>query len=369
MTDLTLANKALGKAKVQLLASPNTVFFTTVLFSLKFSWDEAIPTAATDGLHLKMSPDFFMSLSADEQVFLLLHETLHVVLQHVLTNRLGSRNFKKWNYAGDFVINDMLIERGFEMPAGGLHDPAYRGMSTEQVYDLIPDPPSSFSPDLEISKDPETQNQLKQEVDNILIRAAVQSKLAKDKAGTIPGEVEIYINGLLNPKLPWHQILRKWFNSLKKHDYSWRRPNRRFFPDHYLPSMYSEGLGHIAVAIDTSGSVTDDEFRQFASETHSILDKLKPELITLVQFDTEIKAQNPIRSTQDLMRVKFHGRGGTRIQPVLDWATEHKPQVLLVFTDGCFQPVNQDPKIPVIWLINNNAGWSYPFGKVIHYDI
>ncbi len=128
---------ALNKAKIQLMSKPDTVFFTTVCFSLKHIWDETIPTACTNGKEIRFNPDFFMSLDLEEQIFLLVHESMHVAYMHM--DRLNTRNPRKWNYAADYVINHQLISRGFKMPKNCLHDPQYADMSTEEVYNKLPD--------------------------------------------------------------------------------------------------------------------------------------------------------------------------------------------------------------------------------------
>ena len=368
------AKRALDKAKIRLMQKPDSAFFTTVCFSLKHIWDDTISTACTDGTEIRYNPEFFMSLSTEEQVFLLLHESMHVAYLHM--ERLQERQHRKWNIAADHVINLQLIERGFQMPKMGLADPKYKGLSTEEVYKLLDDQEAENTPVMEDLASPGNGNssqeeQVRREVEDILVRAAIQSKMANDKPGTIPADIDIFINGLLNPKLPWHQILRKFFNSLKKNDYSWRKPNRRFFPEYYLPGLWSESLSTLAIAVDASGSVSDSDFQQFVSETHAILKNQKPDQISLVQFDAGIRAVDEVRSTQDLMNVNFTGRGGTLINPVMEWAEEHKPQALLVFTDGYFRigSYTTDPKLPVIWLIHNNPGFTAPFGKVIHYEL
>ena len=60
--DMKLAQKALDKAKVALMSKPDSVFFTTVCFSLKHVWDDSIPTAQTNGLEIRYNPEFFMQL-------------------------------------------------------------------------------------------------------------------------------------------------------------------------------------------------------------------------------------------------------------------------------------------------------------------
>lgn len=359
--------KAYDKAKIALMAKPDTAFFTTIVFSLKLLWDWIRPTAATDGTSIWVNPEFFMSLQPDERVSLLVHEAMHVALLHIL--RLGDRDHKKWNIACDHYINLMLIERGFKIPRNWLADPQYKGLSADEIYALLPDPPpnDSFQMDLEPSTEPPTD--LQEAVEEILIRAAMQSKMQNDTPGTIPGDIEIFLNKLLDPKLPWQRILQKYIQNLSKHDYSWRKPNRRFFPGHYLPSMYSEKLMDIAIAVDASGSVSDDDFKVFVSETNGILKMMKPDKITLIQFDRGIKSVDQVRNISDLMNVKFVGRGGTSIEPVMEWAEENKPKLLLIFTDGEFNFYHQNYKTNTVFLIHNNQRFKSPYGKVIHYDI
>ena len=364
--DITPHQVALNKAKISLMQRPDSAFFTTVCFSLKHVWDDKIPTACTNGKEIRFSPKFFMSLTMKEQVFLLLHESMHVAYLHM--DRLQTRDAVKFNVAADHVINLMLIERGFKMPKMGLADKQYKDLSTEEVYALLPEQdPQQVDMDLEPSD--QDSEELQQSIQDILVRASIQSKMQNDSIGTIPGEIQIFLNKLLDPKLPWNRILQKYLQAKVKSDYTFRRPNRRFFPKHHLPSLYSEGLMTIAVAVDTSGSVSDADFLRFISEIHSILRMMKPEKITLIQFDTEIKSVHQVKTVNELSKVTFSGRGGTDIRPVLRWADENKPQLLLTFTDGEFCFRGDTTKVESLWLIHNNLHFTAPFGKTIHYTV
>jgi len=355
--------QALSKAKIALMSRADSAFFTTVCFSLKHVWNDKIPTARTNGTVIEFSPQFFMSLDQEERVFLMLHETMHVAYLHM--DRLLTRDARKWNRAADYVINLQLVERGFKMPAVGLLDKQFAGMSTEEVYNLLPDDPE-FEMDLMPSDlDPD---QLQSDVQDILVRARLQSRMSGDAPGSIPGDIEIFLDRLLDPKLPWNRILQKYLQKFAKTDYSFRKPNRRHFPQHYLPSLYGEALIDLAVAVDISGSVSDEEFNRIVSETASILRMMKPEKITLVQFDTEIKSVEEVRNIQELMKVKFTGRGGTLISPVFQWANENKPQALLIFTDGGFRFYDYPCNVDTLFLIHDNPGFTAPFGKVVHYE-
>lgn len=358
---------ALSKAKIQLMATPDSVFFTTLCFSLVHEFSEDIPTACTNGKRVQYNPEFFMGLRPEERVFLLLHETLHCAYLHMA--RLKDLEPRKWNIAADHVINLQLKARGFVMPKDGLADEIYTGMSTEEVYAALPDNPTAdVNMDLEPG-DAESDKSLEKEMQDILVRARLQSKMTGDKPGTIPGEIEIFLNRLLNPKLPWQRILQKYIQTYAMNDYSYRKPNRRFMPDFYLPTLISENLIDIAVAVDTSGSVTDDEFLRFISETSSILRMMKPETLTLIQFDSEIRSVDRVKTLRDLSQVSFTGRGGTRIEPVINWANTNRPQLLLVFTDGEFYFHNAATKVDVIWLIHGGRDFTPPFGKKINYEI
>lgn len=365
--DIETLNQARSKAMIHIMATPDSAFFATGAFSLKYVWDETHPTACTDGLQVRINPDFFMALTNEERAFLIVHETCHVLYLHI--TRLMERDSQIFNIAADYVINLHLVERGWKMPKNGLLDKQFHGMSTEQVYDLIVNkaPPANFVMDMEEGKLDSAD--LEQQVQDIIIRASIQSKMENDRPGTIPGEIQLFLDNLLKPKLPWNRILKRWLQALCKDDYSFRKPNRRFFPQHILPSLHSEKVMDFAVAVDISGSVSDHEFHTFVSEVASIFKMMKPNKITLIQFDTAIKSITPLTNFNDLMKVKFTGRGGTDITEMIDWVNTNKPQLTLVFTDGGFRFYENNTHQQIVWLIHNNPTWQAKFGKLIHYRI
>ena len=376
MTDYTLADKALSRAKIHLMTKPDSAFFITLCFNLNHVWDENTPKAACNGKTIFWNPDFFMGLADnDERVFLLLHETMHAAYLHMLPERVKSRNPIKWNVAADHVINLQLIARDFKMPTGkneGLADVEYVGLSTEEVYNLLPNNPNS-PPMLDLQDPGGTEKELKElgkEMEDLLVKAATQSKMMGDKPGTIPGDIEIFLDKLLNPKLPWQRILQKYMQKFSKNDYTFKRPNRRFFPKYYLPSMFSENLIDLTVAVDTSCSVDAAEFLRCISETGGILKNLKPDKITLIQFDSTIKSKTNIKSIRNLLDMTFSGRGGTNIKPVIELVNIEKPQLLLVFSDGEFRfPPGIKSTVDTLWIIHSNSRFTPPYGKVIHYTL
>lgn len=364
------AIKALSKAKVALMCEPNSVFFSHLCLSLVHQWVESIPTAATNGKRIIYNPTFFMSLSELERVGVMLHEVLHVAFRHM--ERLDERDAKKWNVAADYVINLIVIAAGFLLPSGCLYDRQYEGMTTEEVYDLLPDG-TSTSPDWEDLMEPDPDSDLaadQAEIDSILVQAEMHSKAQNDRAGTVPMELQRYIDSLLNPVVPWDRVLASYMTKMAKTERTFRRPNRRYSPKMILPTRYSRQLGNITVAIDTSGSIGQKEFDVFVSEAAGIIRSAKPKETQVIQFGTNIVGEaQTLKTLSDIETLEFFGGGGTAIDPVMEWAVENKPELLIIFTDGYYSEPRINPKLPILWMVYNNPGFTTPFGKHIPYPL
>ena len=377
------AADALKIAKITLMMQKNTVFYTTILFSLKQAITDEIPTACTNGRDLLINPTFFTDLTANERLTLLSHEVLHVALDHM--HRIGNRNPQLWNIAADYVINGSLVKAGYTLPKGGLYDIKYDGKTTEEVYRLLDKEPEQVKAglsgkcpagslngnDIAYPDKNDPDNSVSQnEVTEIILRASTQARMMGQDPGSVPGEISIELTKTLNPPLPWNVILQNYMTEFSNDDYTFRRPNKRFLPKHYLPVAYTEAMTNVAVAVDASSSVNDHEFNIFINKISDILRTVRPKKITVIAFDTRIQSVQELTVTDDpFKKLKFKGRGGTAIEPVHIWAAENKPTVMLIFTDGEFkqvQPINK--AIPLIWLIHDAPTWKTPYGRVIHYN-
>lgn len=371
----TEINRAMSKAKIHLMSSAGAAFLAHCTLSMEHVWDNSVQTAATDGWKCYYNVDFFMKQRPAQRVGLILHEVMHPAMFHF--ERVGSRNFDAWNEAGDHVNNLFILEAGYELPDGALADRQFRGMTVEQVYDhIMKNGGPKLDPKWKDMKPKPGKGQkkiandkaMKQHWDNILLSADAVNKAQKAKAGKVPGGLQIYIDGLLKPEILWHRILARFMNKFKKTNYTMRKPNRRYRPQFLLPSQFSEAICDITVAVDTSGSVTNKQFHHFVSETAAIIRNLRPDNLHFIQFDTKIKGEPAVlRDLRDLQQVKFTGRGGTRIDPVMAYAKKKKPSVLIIFSDGEFTSPSIDPKVPVLWITHKNPDFTAPFGKVIHY--
>ena len=215
-----------------------------------------------------------------------------------------------------------------------------------------------------------SKEEIEQHVKEQLVQA-VQSAQLKGQAGSIPGNIVRDLQNLLQPKLPWKQILRKFLFSMNKTDYSWTKPNRRYIHQGIiLPSLHGESLGQIDFAIDTSGSVSVADFNRFISEIAYVFKQFKPDGVGVYQFDHILQSTDKVATLSDFMKLKFKGGGGTNIEPVLEYyKTQSKGKALIVLTDGYFHhTAEMNPNKPVIWLIYDNPNWQPPFGKAVYFD-
>lgn len=366
MTTQEELDKILSLAKIGLLTNKATTFISNVSCSLETHYDDKVPTAATNGLKILINPKFFLSLTKGERIFLLAHETLHVVYEHML--RSGARDHYLWNVATDYRINYDLIEQGLEMPSMGLYDSKYKDMSSEEIYDALEAsgerPNNLMDGDIQaIPKDQEEK--VSQEIQEIVVKA-VQLTQIRDAGSSIPTSILRKMALLAEPKVNWKQEVKRFLNVASRHQYSFRRPNRRYEYD-YLPSKRGTKLGQLTVAADTSGSITEQDFSQIISDVAALFRAAKPESIEFLQFDHLLQGVDTLKSLGDLMRVEFKGHGGTRPEVVLDRFGQTKSQAMFVITDGYFRTENLiNPNKPVIWIIINNRSFKAPFGKTIH---
>jgi|694.fasta_scaffold00105_42 predicted metal-dependent peptidase len=211
------------------------------------------------------------------------------------------------------------------------------------------------------------------EAEQKLIEKQLQKVLsdAKDqtikKRGTIPGEIDgvIKLDEITAAKFDWRGYIRRFTGvSSKVYTKKIRRKENRRFSDN--PGLKIKMKQHMLLAIDTSGSVSNDELTEFMSEIHHIY-KAGVD-ITIIQCDTSIRS---IESYKGKNELEVHGRGGTQFDPVLEYYNEHQREFtsLVYFTDGeCDASVR--PKGNVLWVISERSEMNNDLpGKVIKLEL
>lgn len=362
-------NSLFVKARSQLILE--NPFFGTLCLRLKpVEWDQ--PTGAVDGVHLYYNVKWFEGLTALERVGFLAHEVMHVVLLHI--TRRQERDPTKWNIAADYAINNHLVKENFILPRGGLLDDQYLDMSTEAIYADLPDSNSGENGLLDPGKcggvmdHPDKDGTIGKNsaIEAELTVAIHQAAEAAKAQGKLSGNMDTLISEVTNAKVDWKAVLARFLRANNKSDFTWVRPNRRFIGrGMYLPSLHNPCLEEIAIAVDTSGSINDDELTQFTTETSHILHELNPERVQFIQCDYQVKEATEYTRESLPLKITYQGRGGTAFEPTISYLKEHHPNVraLVYLTDLESSDFGDEPDFPVLWVTTNAT--EAPFGEVI----
>jgi predicted metal-dependent peptidase len=367
------------KAKAKMLLTQ--VFFATLVMSTPMVVDTTLPTAATDMLTIFYNPAFIEGLTLPQVMFVLAHEVMHIVFKHGL--RRGSRNPQLWNIACDYAINLILHEAGFEVIQGCLFDPRFKGMSAEQVYDMLKQEmdkenkkrkqngegkagPGDLHQDTSgmgedvrepANIDAEARAKAEQQIQQKVAQAANMARMA----GKMPAGVARLVDEILNPTVPWQDLLREYMTRVTKDNESWSRRNRRF-TDVYLPSRHSQRMGEIVVIGDTSGSITNQELARIASEVAAISEAVNPERIRLVWADTEVAGEQEFEAG-DIIKADPKGGGGTDMRVPLQHIDQYQPEIAVLVTDGYTPWPNVEPEYPLIVVCTTKV--DVPIGQVV----
>ena len=370
--------KRLSKAKTSLVLEHP--FIGNIALNMPFEVTEEVPTAATDGKRAKFNPNFCEKLSDEELKFLVAHECMHPMLEHPF--RRGERDIRNWNKAGDYVINQLLVDEGIgKMPEGGLYDNdiwQQGNGTTDGIYKVLPiiddgdgeggvgsvvgqgDPLDEC---LDADGSPAEQEQNAAEWKVKVAQAAQAAKMM----GKMSAGVERFVGEILQPKVDWREVLQRFVEKCKDDTRSWARPNRRFLSQGmYLPSTSGEAMGELVVAVDCSGSIGQEEIDQFAAEVTTIKEDSNPSAIHVVYFDSEVSHYDKF-TRDDEVHITPHGGGGTAFSPVFKYLEKHniEPVACVFLTDLYCGDFGAEPAYPTLWVTTDSNSTDAPFGEVV----
>lgn len=369
----TELQRELDVIKSRVFLGNNAAFLAPLMCSMDFIWTKEIPTAATNGLTIWWNPIWFMALPPKTRETVLMHELWHVARLHML--RCDNRDHKIWNYACDIRINNDLEKMGykFDMTMPWLdHSFDVSGDQPEEaIYDelikkLQQTPKTGAWGDKDGNGDLEKLSKASEKAIINKVVQAQQSALKSNKPGDIPGDTQSILDKFLKPKIHWEEALMNFFTEKFSFYYSWKRPNRRH-QEIYLPSRKQDENGkltHLMYFLDVSGSVSDEQITRFNSEIKYIKDVLKPEKLTLVQFDTCIRHIDIFEENDPFEKLCVIGRGGTSLVPVREMILKEQPSAAVIFSD-LYCPPMEPIDIPTIFVAVDNPNASVKFGDLI----
>ena len=372
--------------------------------------DEWLPTAAVDGRNLYFNTQFFNAMNNKEIEFVIAHEILHCVFDHL--GRREDRIPMLYNIAADYKVNNLLVrDRIGEKPSivDCYQDFQYDGDTSEEIYDKLFEEAEKRGKEyleelgemLDQHLDPEGEDgdaqgngeakdgngnavskkkpkYSKEEIKKIKdeIKEGMMSAAQAAGAGNTPGEIQRMIKELTEPKMNWRQLLRQQIQSTIRNDYTFSRPSRKgWHTGAILPGMNFDETIDLCIGLDMSGSIGDDQAKDFLSEIKGIMDEYKDYNIKLWCFDTQVYNEQDFSadSGDDLLDYDIMGGGGTDFDVNWTYMKEQDivPKKFIMFTDGYpWGSWGDDSYCDTIFIIHSHRDKDLkaPFGMTAHYE-
>ncbi|MBW2970825.1 hypothetical protein KY320_01545 [Candidatus Woesearchaeota archaeon] len=385
------AKDKLLRAKVQLQAKHP--FFSYLVMQMKMTERTDLPPYAGVGVdasgNLVFNPDYILEKSHEEVEGILCHEVTHVMAEHLA--RAGE-NPQITNIAADLKVNDILTRNRIILPKDGLipnYDHSFRigGLTItdidkktfEDIYDEIN---SYFKPpqgsqggsqgrgggqgqqqnqdaidkadkrrwdkhDYNDKGDNEGQdkagykkltNDEMQKVQDKWRQALAEAAQVARQRGEMPAGMDRLVDDLLNTKVSWRHRLYRFITNDIVSDFTWSKPHKKSYSiGAYLPSTTKENI-HVVTHIDSSGSINEDDLKDFLSEIVGITKSFNNVSMDLLVGDAKLQDHYEVNNgnISKVLNLKIRGGGGTSHRFVKEWIDENKPdcKLLISLTDG-----------------------------------
>lgn len=382
--------------------------------------DERVPTVGVFASgRMIANPKFIAKLKDNELVFVLAHEMLHLALR--THDRARGSDRVQFNYAHDYIINDMLrAELGFQhIPAGGLDMPGARDKAAEeilidmrknaarmqsktQVFDgeattvrrlfergqrgeqgqgHSGEGGDVLEKSLEKTLFPHEADALDAQAENMKALAEKALSLAQ-AMGAMKGARAFGANGsggdtqTVNAlrrlyRTPWEVALQRWLESVAPGERTFTRPSRRGEAclDGVLPGRRREGW-MLNIVLDTSGSMSEVIPHALGAIAH-FCDAVAVDQVRLVQCDTAVTSDECVDPAQ-LQTFQVSGYGGSDLTPAMTHLTaDPAVRAVMVITDGDIDYAREAPPYHVLWVLpaQGNMGFLPPYGRVLRMEV
>lgn len=398
------AEEKILKAKIQLQKSKP--FFAYLLLHMKVQEHTtmAMPTMAVDREgKLYYDPTFVDSLSDTYLQSALCHEIMHTALEHL--TRLHERKPKLFNIATDIVVNNLLLTNDMDIPSNWIY-PVNNEVqigkyvvkdidkkTAEEIYNELHknlkgkiqnkgtcvivndngrEQKVGFdSHEYSKSTDQQQSDKTAKEWHKRIVEAYTYAK----QIGREPAGVGRQIKELLEEKINWKTALYKYVTNNLPFDYTYSRPSKRSIASgYYMPNTLREEI-EIVVALDTSGSIAQNDLSEFLAEMVGISKAFTNVKMTAIICDAVVHEVYEFcnGNIQTILDMKIRGGGGTSHKPVYKWVEENKPstKLLINFTDG-FTDLNKlQETVQTLWVITEQgcSEKDIPFGEVIRLGV
>lgn len=374
--------------------------------AVRLELDARVPTMGVFASgRLVANPEFTAKLSNDDLVFVLAHELLHLALR--THDRARGATPIEFNYAHDYIINDMLRHalNVATIPAGGLDMPGARKKSAEEIVlemrrsgnnaqsrSQVWDGAVITIEDLLDAIRRATSDEMGDVMDEARERAmfpedsadqAERARAIRDLAlkglalakalgalrghGTGAGGEQQQVRALRGIyRTPWHLALQRWMEGVAPGERTFMRASRRGAErtDLVMPGRHRQSLV-LNVILDTSASMSDEV--PFAlGAIADFCEATGVDEIRLVQCDTEVTSDERL-SPGELAEYEVHGYGGSDLSPAMRlFAEDPRITAAIIITDGDITYPETGMPYAVLWALPGTAsGFAPPYGRVI----
>ncbi len=392
--------------------------FAILLMYLKFVAIPGMKKMSTNVRCIYFSPDFVDKLYEYELDYILCHQIMHIIYQHIW--RPYDLEGDNYHFACEILINSNLHNCGFkdvrfphlgeiylkipgedinvtEMSAGEIFEilpynlymfdektrskflvdndnwwsqKEDRGTDGEIIID-IPEKESLLRPEIN-GEQFSSDDKLKQEWQGRVAVAVNSMDSNGGGANGVPDFIRRMIEKMKEPTIDWRRILNNFIQE-RTCDYSFSPPDRRFSEtEFFLPDFNEKDFvsKEVLFMVDTSGSVEDSDLAIVYSEIKGAIEQFGGKLTgKLGFFDTGVTHPLLFENVADLMRIIPYGGGGTDFRVIFEYIGKNYmgelPACVVIFTDG-FGPYPEESEtmgIPVLWIINNHE-ITPPWGRV-----
>lgn len=348
-------------------------------------------------LHLGYNPDFMANLPFEHRVGVIVHEILHIAFGHVAERAPVNRGDAKiFNIAADLAINSIIGTKRLPefclMPgrAPKTDDPKLAALikgfplleSTDYYFNRLKEyaekngKPNGQGEGYDLSIGNENGETLDshsgfgdvpEEVADILrnkakelLEQGVKAAQRNQKWGSLPSEIQAYLEKLLHHELDWKAILRMFLGRTRSMDrYSTvKRINKRM--PYMFPGVKRTTMANVLCAIDQSGSVSDEDVQHFLAETFAASKEAK---LDLINFDTEMDEKS-LQTVTNGQNFKWQRTrcGGTDFNAVQGYVNNPKRRgkysAVIIFTDGYAPKMGVVVGTKVMWVISESGDIS-----------
>ena len=391
-------------------------FFGFLIMSTEYHFTKACSTmmaTTIGGNKIYVREEFLNTMNRKERAFVILHEILHIFLEHIGRATEHQYDPKLWNVATDFCINSFIIELNqshVAMPKIGLYDKKWKSMGADEIYHKLLEEndgdaqkacepygggePQELDEDGNpvegdgngsgqrpldgVSREPMTDAQKTENHQKISASLAQSDVDAIKQMGSGYADLIRELEGLIASVIPWQTVLREFLVTSSKNRYTYDRISRKSYHGGIVfPTMTGENI-EMVFGVDTSGSMSTDDLNEAMSELHAICEEVCDSWkLDLVSCDTHapLIGEYDSEDGDDFTSIDkgLIGGGGTELSPMIEYASDREeiPSVCIIVTDGYIPEDAMDnavEDVPVLVIVTTAGNESLELNNctVIH---